>query len=86
MWASDSGGDIASEAFSLALIFLVALGLFAISRLVGGVVLEKVFKRTRRGAILSHMAIGLFLAIVGVKLLTQVSWVITAVNYLRGVR
>ena len=86
LWASDSGGDLATEGLMLVLIFLVSLGLFAISRLAGGVILEKIFSRTRRSAVLSHMAIGLFLSIVGIKLLTQVSWVITAVGYLRGVR
>ncbi len=84
MWAAQS--QTTGAGLVLFLIFLIAVGLFAVSRLAGSVVVERLLGRTRRGAVLSHVAIGLFLTIAGLSLLGQVEWVITAWNQVRGMR
>lgn len=87
LWAGQSGREsLTSSGLVLVLILLVAVGLFAVSRLAGGIILEKLLSRTRRGAVLSHVAIGLFLAFAGVSLLRQVDWVIDAWSQVRGIR
>lgn len=84
--ASATDGDHSQATLALLLVFVVAAGLFALSRLVGSVVLEKMMGRTRRGAWLSHAFVGLFLAAAGFSYLSTISWVVDAWNFLRGVR
>jgi hypothetical protein len=87
LWAAQGPvSGLANEALILFLIVAVAVGLFGVSRLVGEVVLEKMLKRTRRSARLSHLAIGVFLTLAGVSMLTQVEWLITIWNEVRGMR
>jgi len=91
LWAAQAprGGvtnALANEILILMLILGVAAGLFGVSRLVGGIVLEKLLKRTRRSALLSHVAIGIFLTAAGVSLLPQIEWLINAWNEVRGMR
>lgn len=87
LWAAQSPrGSLPNEILILVLIVAVAVGLFGVSRLVGGIVLEKMLKRTRRGARLSHLAIGAFLTLAGVSLLAQVEWLINVWNEVRGMR
>lgn len=87
LWALETGADrLDGSGLVLVLIFGVAVGLFGLCRLVGSIVLEKMLSRTRRSAVLSHLAIGLFLALAGFSLLRQVQWVITAWNHLIGAR
>ncbi|GIH02502.1 hypothetical protein Rhe02_05690 [Rhizocola hellebori] len=74
-WASEIGVDqIATSGLMLAVIVGVAIGLFGLCRLIGSIVLEGLMKRTRRGAVLSHLAIGLFLALAGLSLLQHTQW------------
>lgn len=85
LWAAQSGWDsLPSTGAVLALSFVVAIGLFFLSRLAFGLIMEKVFKRSPRGAVLSHMVICLFLIVVGVSLLQRVDWVVDAWNAVRG--
>ncbi|WP_144121104.1 hypothetical protein [Catellatospora sichuanensis] len=88
LFAASAGADSdhGTATLALVLIFVVAVGLFALSRLVGGVVLEKIMGRTRRSAWLSHAVIGLFLVVAGAQYLRSISWVVDAWNFLRGVR
>lgn len=88
LWAVSAGGDSdhGTATLALFLVLVVAVGLFALSRLVGGVVLEKIMGRTRRSAWLSHAFIGLFLVAAGVSYLSSIDWVVDAWNFLRGVR
>ncbi|HZM83366.1 MAG TPA: hypothetical protein VFC19_47230 [Candidatus Limnocylindrales bacterium] len=87
LWAAQSPrGSLANEALILVLIVAVAVGLFGVSRLVGGIFLERMLKRTRRSARLSHLVIGVFLTLAGVSLLPQVEWLINAWNEVRGMR
>ena len=63
---------------------LVAAGIFALSRLVGRVVLERQFHRVRRSARGSHLITSLFLVGVGVAHLQQTPWVVDAFNWVTG--
>jgi hypothetical protein len=86
LWtASATGGDHATATLALFLVLVVSVGLFGLSRLVGGLVLEKLAGRTRRGAWASHALIGLFLAVVGTYYLRQIEWVVNVWNFMRGV-
>lgn len=85
LWAAQSLRDsLTNEALILVIILAVGAGLFGVSRLVGGIVLERWLKRTRRSARLSHLAIGLFLAAAGVSLLAQVEWLVNVWASVRG--
>jgi hypothetical protein len=87
LWAAQTAsGGYANEALILFLILAVALGLFGVLRLAGGIVLERLLKRTRRSAVLSHLAIGVLLAAAGISLLPRVEWLINAWNDIRGMR
>ncbi|MEV4411966.1 hypothetical protein [Catellatospora sp. NPDC049609] len=87
LWAASAGdGDHGVATLALFLILLVGVGLFALSRLVGSVVLEKIMGRTRRSAWLSHAFIGVFLVAAGISYLSSIGWVVDAWNFLRGVR
>ncbi|GIF99198.1 hypothetical protein [Catellatospora citrea] len=88
LWAASAGADSdhASATLALFLIVLVGVGLFALCRLVGGVVLEKLMGRSRRSAWLSHAVIGVYLVVAGGSYLSSIGWVVDAWNFLRGVR
>jgi hypothetical protein len=87
LWAAQSsGGGYANAVLILVLILAVAVGLFGLLRLVGGIVLERWLSRTRRSAVLSHVAIGFFLAAAGISFLPRVEWLINAWNDIRGMR
>lgn len=59
-WAGESGlPQLAGSALVLVLIMAVGLGLFALCRLVGNLVLERWLGRIRRSALVSHITIGL---------------------------
>lgn len=87
LWAAQSPrGGLANEGLILVIILAVGVGLFGVSRLVGGIVLERMLKRTRRSARLSHLAIGLFLAAAGLSLLSQIEWLVNVVSQVRGIQ
>ncbi|GID97256.1 DNA-directed RNA polymerase II [Amorphoplanes digitatis] len=81
IWALSSDGDLTTPIVVFIVSVLVAAGLFALSRLVGRVVLERQFGRVRHTARGSHMMAGLFLVGVGIAHLRQTQWVMTAFNW-----
>jgi hypothetical protein len=76
-----NGRSLVTPAITFALILLVAAGLFALSRLVGHVVLERQLRRPRRTARGSHVLTAAFLVGVGVTYLRQTEWVMTAYHW-----
>jgi hypothetical protein len=78
------GSDLAVPVLAFVLVLLVALGVFALSRLLGRVVIERGLGRRRRSAWAAHLATGLFLAAAGVAYLGQTEWVVEAWNWVRG--
>ncbi|MEV6598414.1 DNA-directed RNA polymerase II [Actinoplanes sp. NPDC051346] len=84
IWAlstSTSAGGLTTPVVVFLVSVVVAGGVFALSRLVGRLVLERQFGRERRTARGSHIVAGLFLAGVGVAHLGQTGWVMTAVGW-----
>jgi hypothetical protein len=82
IWAiSTDGEDLTTPVVVFVLSLIVAAGLFALSRVVGRVVLEKQFHRVRRSARGSHLVAAVFLAGVGVAHLRQTPWVMDAYRW-----
>ncbi|GAA3948932.1 DNA-directed RNA polymerase II [Actinoplanes auranticolor] len=81
IWAISSDGDLTTPVVVFFVSLLVAAGLFALSRLVGRLVLERQFGRVRRTARGSHIVAGIFLTGVGLAHLRQTEWVMTAFNW-----
>jgi hypothetical protein len=81
IWALSNDGVWATKIIIFVVSLVVAGGLFALSRLVGRIVLEKQFHRVRRSARGSHAVASLFLAGVGLAHLQQTDWVMNALNW-----
>ncbi|HEX5542850.1 MAG TPA: hypothetical protein VFX60_15025 [Micromonospora sp.] len=84
IWAISSRGDLTSPVVTFLLTLCVAVGLFALSRLLGRVVLEGQLRRVRRTARGAHALTGLFLAGVGVAYLRQTEWVMGVWSWFSG--
>jgi hypothetical protein len=84
IWAVSSWGNLGSPLVTLVLTSLVAVGLFALVRLLGRVIWERQLGRTRRSARGAHLATALFLAAVGVAFLRQTEWFVTVWNWVAG--
>lgn len=78
------GGDFVVPALAFVLVLLVAVGVFALSRLLGQVIIERALGRTRHSAWGAHLVTGVFLAAAGVAYLGQTAWVVDAWNWVRG--
>jgi len=83
IWAISMRGNLTVPVLAFVLVLLIALGVFALSRLLGMLILERGFGRTRNSARISHMITGLFLAGAGVAYLRQTEWVVDAWNWVR---
>jgi hypothetical protein len=84
IWAISTDGNLTTPVIVFILSLVVAGGLFALSRVVGHVVLERQFGRVRRSARGSHMVAALFLVGVGVAHLRQTEWVMDAYRWVVG--
>jgi hypothetical protein len=84
IWAISSDGNLTTSVIVFVLSLCVAVGLFALSRLVGRIVLEKQFHRVRRSARGAHLVASIFLVGVGVAHLQQTDWVMTAYRWVVG--
>ncbi|MFK3983576.1 hypothetical protein ACI2K4_24725 [Micromonospora sp. NPDC050397] len=84
IWAISARGDFTSPVVAFLLTLLVAVGLFALARLLGRVVLERQLGRVRRSARGAHLVAGVFLTGVGVAYLRQTEWVVNAWNWIAG--
>jgi hypothetical protein len=81
IWAIAADGSLFTSVIVFALSLLVAAGLFALSRLVGRIVLEKHLHRVRRSALGSHLVTSVFLIGVGLAHLQQTDWVMRAYHW-----
>ncbi|HEX5595731.1 MAG TPA: hypothetical protein VFX61_06895 [Micromonosporaceae bacterium] len=84
IWAISARGDLTSPVVTFLLSLGVAVGLFALSRLLGRVVLEGQLGRVRQTARAAHLVTGLFLVGVGVAYLRQTEWVMGVWNWFAG--
>jgi len=76
LWALDSSGSLTGPFIAFLVVLGVAVGVFALARLVGRLVLEQRLGRVRRTAKGAHALTGLFLAAAGVAYLREVGWVL----------
>ncbi|GAA4573338.1 hypothetical protein GCM10023176_38120 [Micromonospora coerulea] len=84
IWAISGRGDLSAPLLTFVLSLLTAVGLFALSRLLGRLIWERQLGRVRRSARGAHLVTALFLAGVGVAYLQQTEWVVTAWNWVTG--
>lgn len=84
IWAISSAEKLTSPLLVFALSLLVAVGIFALSRVLGRVVLEKQLGRVRRTARGSHLVAAVFMVGVGIAHLRQTGWVMAAWNWVAG--
>jgi hypothetical protein len=86
IWAiSTEGEGLTTPIIVFVLSLFVAAGLFALSRVIGRVVLEKQLHRVRRTARGSHIVAAVFLVGVGLAHLRQTEWVMDAYRWVAGV-
>jgi serine/threonine protein kinase len=74
-------GSLLGQFLGFLLVLVVAVGLFALLRLVGRIVLERWMSRQRRTARLSHLGVAAFLIAVGVTYLRLTPWVTHLVSW-----
>jgi hypothetical protein len=84
VWAISAQGDLTSPVVTFVLTLLVAVGLFALARLLGRVVWEQQMRRVRRSARGAHLVTAVFLTAVGVAYLRQTEWVMSVWNWATG--
>ncbi|BCB79453.1 hypothetical protein GCM10022251_71930 [Phytohabitans flavus] len=84
IWAISTRGDLTTPVLTFLLSLCVAAGLFALSRMVGRIVLERQLGRIRRSARGAHLITGIFLVGVGIAYLRQTDWVMDAFNWVSG--
>ena len=84
LWAADSKGSLTGPVIAFVIVLAVAAGVFALTRLLGRLILEQRLGRPRRTAKGAHALTGLFLAGAGIAYLRQVDWVMSAWSWLGG--
>ncbi|WP_433051433.1 serine/threonine protein kinase [Dactylosporangium sp. CS-033363] len=83
LWALDSEGSLNGPFIAFLVVLGVAVGVFALARLIGRLVLEQRMGRVRRSARGAHAITGLFLAAAGIAYLREVGWVLDAYHWVK---
>ncbi|GIE87839.1 DNA-directed RNA polymerase II [Actinoplanes regularis] len=83
IWALSEGGSLATPVVVFLITLLVGVGVFALARMVGRLVLERYLNRTRHTARGAHMVTGLYLTGVAFTFLRQTGWVMDAFNWVK---
>jgi hypothetical protein len=83
IWAASNRGDLTAPVIAFVVVLAVAGGLFALSRLIGRLVLVQRMGRVRRTARGAHAVAGVFLALAGVAYLRQTPWIVEFLTWLR---
>jgi hypothetical protein len=76
VWAAAGRGEIAAPLVGFGIVLAVAVGVFALSRLLGRIVLVGLMRRGRPHARWAHLLTGLFLSAAGIAYFGQTSWII----------
>ena len=84
VWADAGRGSIASPLTGLVFMLLVAVGVFALCRLLGYVVLTQMLNRRRLHARWAHLATGLFLTLGGISYFANTRLVISTDEWIQG--
>jgi len=84
IWALSQRSSLVGPIVAFVLVLIVAVGVFALSRLLGKLILERWLGRIRRSAWAAHLVTGAFLAAAGVQYLRQVEWISSGLSWLRN--
>jgi hypothetical protein len=84
LWALSNHGSVSTPFTGFIVVLAVASGVFALTRLLGRLILVRRMGRTRRTARVAHALTGLYLAAAGVAYLRQNPWVIDLITWLNG--
>jgi hypothetical protein len=84
IWAASVRGRLAGPLLAFGLVLVVAAGVFAVTRLLGRVVLVDRLGRVRRSARGAHAIAGVFLVAAGVAYLQQTPWVMQVYRWMSG--
>jgi hypothetical protein len=75
IWAIQQGMEtLRSQVFSYLFVLAVAVGVFFLIRVAGGILWGRWLHAKRKSARLAHLATGIFLFMVGMSYLDQLSW------------
>jgi hypothetical protein len=83
IWALSESGSLVTPIVVFVVTLLVGVGVFALARLVGRLVLERYLNRPRHTARGAHMVAGAYLVGVGFTFLRQTQWVMDAFNWVK---
>jgi hypothetical protein len=82
-WAAAGRGTISAPYLGLVFMLVVGLGVFALTRFLGYLVLEQTMGRKRPHARWSHLLAGLFLTVAGVSYIANTSWLLDGIDWVR---
>jgi serine/threonine protein kinase len=83
LWALDSEGSLNGPFIAFLVVLAVAVGVFALARLLGRLILEQRLGRPRRTAKGAHAITGLFLAAAGIAYLREVGPAMSAFHWVK---
>jgi hypothetical protein len=83
IWAIWDGGTFLSSFLIYAVTLIVAVGVFALARLVGRLVWERQLHRVRRSARGAYLVVAVFLIGVGFSFLRQTGWVMDVWGWIK---
>ncbi|MEV6924184.1 hypothetical protein AB0M46_06685 [Dactylosporangium sp. NPDC051485] len=83
LWALDSEGGLTGPFIAFLVVLGVAVGVFALTRLLGRLLLEQRLGRPRRSARGAHALTGLFLAAAGIAYLREVGWFVSFYQWVK---
>ncbi|GAA2390966.1 serine/threonine protein kinase [Dactylosporangium salmoneum] len=83
LWALDSEGSLTGPFIAFLVVLAVAVGVFALTRLLGRLLLEQRLGRPRRSARGAHALTGLFLAAAGIAYLREVSYFVSVYQWVK---
>ncbi|MER7008481.1 hypothetical protein ABT297_36280 [Dactylosporangium sp. NPDC000555] len=83
LWALSSEGRLTGPFIAFLVVLGVAVGVFALARLLGRLIIEQRLGRPRRTAKGAHALTGLFLAAAGIAYLREVGWFISFYHWVK---
>ncbi|GAA4262204.1 protein kinase domain-containing protein [Dactylosporangium darangshiense] len=83
LWALDSEGSLTGPFIAFLVVLAVAVGVFALARLLGRLIIEQRLGRPRRTANGAHAITGLFLTVAGIAYLREVGLVVSFTHWVK---
>jgi hypothetical protein len=83
IWAAAAPSSVRTPIVGLVIMLLVAAGLFALTRFLGLIVIERMWGRRRLHARWAHLFTGLFLTFAGVAYFVETTWIVDGIDWLQ---